>query len=78
MNLTIHLMLQHKAYASLVKNKYMATDGEVCFHRWLFADPVLVKPPRHTKKSVGPVNGINKYVNGARLLPTTISTYPVD
>ena len=54
----------------------MAVLGQVGFHRQLFADPV--KPLRCTKGSVGPVNGINKEVNGYRLLPTTVSNHPVD
>ena len=29
-------------------------------------------------RSMGPVNGINKDMNGDRLLPTTVVTYPVD
>ena len=37
-----------------------------------------VKPPRCTVGSVEPVNGINKDVSDARLLPTTVLTYPVD
>ena len=41
-----------------------------------FVDPV--KPQRYTIGSVKPVNGINKDISGARLLPMTISTYPVD
>ena len=56
--------------------KYMAIDGQVCFHRWLFIDPV--KPPWCTTGSGKPVNGINKEVSGARLLPMTVLTYPVD
>ena len=49
----------------------------MCFHRRLIADPV--KPPMYTiAGSMGPVNGINKDVSGARLLLTTVSTYPVD
>ena len=51
-------------------------DGQVCFHRWPFAVPF--KPPRCTTESLGPVNGINKDVSSARLLVTTVSTYPVD
>ena len=54
----------------------MAIDGQVCFHRQLFADPV--KPPRCTTGSVGAVNDNNKDVSGARLLLTTVLTYPVD
>ena len=41
-----------------------------------FVDPA--KPQRYTIGSVEPVNGINKDVNGARLLLMTISAYPVD
>ena len=41
-----------------------------------FCQPV--KPSRCTTGSVEPVNGINKDVSSARLLPTTVSTYPVD
>ena len=36
------------------------------------------QPPRCTTGSLGPVNGINKDVSGARMLPTTVSTYPMD
>ena len=56
---------------------YISTiDSHVCFHRWLFADPV--KPPRCTTGSVVPVNDFIKDVSGARLLPTTVLSYPVD
>ena len=54
----------------------MAIDGQVCFHRQLFADPV--KSPRYTVGFLEPVNGINKDVSGARLLPKTVSTYFVN
>ena len=54
----------------------MAKDGQVCFHRRLFADPV--KPQRCTTESVRPLDGINKDVGGAKLLLTTTSVYPVD
>ena len=37
-----------------------------------------VKPPRCITESVEPVNSINKDVSGDRLLPTTVSTYPVE
>ena len=59
-----------------IPSTYVAIAGQVCFPRWLIA--VAVKPPRCTTGSVGPVNGINKDVSGARLLPKTVSTYPVD
>ena len=54
----------------------MAKDGQVCFHRRLFADPV--KPQRCTTEPVRPLDGINKDVCGAKLLLTTTSVYPVD
>ena len=54
----------------------MAKDGQVCFHRRLFADPV--KPQRCTTEPVRPLDGINKDVGGAKLLLTTTSVYPVD
>ena len=54
----------------------IAIDGHICYHRQLIAYPV--KPPRCITGSVGPMNGINKDVSGARLLPTTALTYPVD
>ena len=54
----------------------MAKDGQVCFYRRLFADPV--KPQRCTTEPVKPLDGINKDVGGAKLLLTTTSVYPVD
>ena len=54
----------------------MAKDGQVCFHRRLFADPV--KPQRCTTEPVWPLDGINKDVAGAKLLLRTTSVYPVD
>ena len=54
----------------------MAEDGQVYFHRRLFADPV--KPQRCTTEPVRPLDGINKDVGGAKLLLTTTSVYPVD
>ena len=54
----------------------MPLDGQVCFHRWLCADHVKI--PRYTTEPDRPVNGINKDVSGAKLLPTTVSVYPVD
>ena len=56
--------------------KHIAINGQVCFHWWLIANPV--KPPWYNMGSVGSVNGINKDVTGARLLPTTVLTCPVD
>ena len=54
----------------------MAKDGQVCFHRRLFANPV--KPQRRTTEPVRPLDGINKDVNGAKILLTTTFVYPVD
>ena len=54
----------------------MAKDGQVCFHRRPFANPV--KPKRCTTEPVSPLDGINKDVGGAKLLLTTTSVYPVD
>ena len=53
----------------------MAKDGQVCFHRRLFSDPV--KPQRCITEPVRPLDGINKDVGGAKLLLTTTSAYPV-
>ena len=58
------------------RTKYMAKDGQVCFHRRLFANPV--KPQRCTTEPVKPLDGINKDVSGATPLITTTSVYPVD
>ena len=58
------------------RSKHMAKDGQVCFHRRLFADPV--KPQRYITEPVRPLDGINKGVGGAKLLLTTTSVYPVD
>ena len=55
--------------------KHMAIDGQVCFHIWLFANPI--KPLRYTTGFVEPVNGFNKDMSGARLLPMTVLTYLV-
>ena len=54
----------------------MAQDGQVCFHRRLFADPV--KPQRCTTEPVRPLDGINKDVGGSKLMLTTTSVYRVD
>ena len=74
----IHLLLNIKAtllYYVPRNTKQMAIDGQVYFQTWLFATPV--KPLRCTTGSVELVNGINADVNGARLLPTTVSTYSI-
>ena len=54
-----------------------AIDGQVCFHRQSFADPV--KPQRSsTTGSMGPLMGTNKAVWGVKLLLTTVLPYQVD
>ena len=57
-------------------NPNMAKDGQVCFHRRIFANPT--KPQRCTTGPVKPLDGINKDVSDAILLLTTTSVYPVD
>ena len=49
---------------------------QVCFHRWLFADPV--KPRRYIIGPVGPLGTTSQNWWGARLLPMAVSIYPVD
>ena len=43
-----------------------AIDGQVCFHRRSFDDPV--KPRRSTAGSMGPLMGTNKAAWGVKLL----------
>ena len=76
-----NLQLNTKATYTLALstyNKHMAADGQVYFHRQLFANPN--KPNRCTR---GPsymelVNSIIKDVGSAELLSVIISAYPVD
>ena len=73
------LIADHYTYTLVLPRntkQNMAIDGQVCFHRWLFANPV--KPPRRATGSMDPVNDINKDVSDARLQPTTVLSYPVD
>ena len=51
-------------------------DGQVCFYRRSFADPV--KPRRSTTGSMEPLRGTNKATWCVKLLPTTVSAYQVD
>ena len=76
--LEIRFTAGHLTYTlALPRNtKHMVIDGQVCFHRRLFAN--TLKPPRWTTWSVEPANGFNKDVSGARLLPMMVSTYPVN
>ena len=72
-----NLLLIIKLTLALHRNtKHIAIDGQVCIHRQIIADPV--KPPWCTTGYVEPVNGINKDVSNARLLITTVLTYPVE
>ena len=55
--------------------KHMTMDDQICFHIYTaFASPV--KPCRCITRPVEPMNGINKDMCGAELLPTTVSAYP--
>ena len=55
----------------------MVIDGQVYFHRWLFAYPA--KPQKmYYRAYMMSVNGIIKDACGVKLLPMTISAYPVD
>ena len=51
-------------------------DGQVCFYRRSFADPV--KPRRSTTGSMEPLRGTNKATCCVKLLPTTAYVYQVD
>ena len=53
----------------------MAIDSQVCFHRWLFANPV--KPRRCITGPVGPLGSTNQNWLGAKLLPMAVLIYPV-
>ena len=50
-------------------------DGQVCFHRWLFADPV--GPCWYITGPVGPLGSTNQNWLCARLLPMAVLIYPV-
>ena len=74
----IQFIADYQTYTlALPRNtKHIAIYGQVCFHWWLIAD--FVKPPWCTTGSVELVNGINKDMTGAKLLPTTTLTCAVD
>ena len=55
--------------------KNMAVNGQVCFYRQPFVDPV--KPRGCTTGPLMPLKGTNKTVGSATLLPTTVWTYHV-
>ena len=53
----------------------MAIDGQVCFHRWPFADPV--KPRWCITGPVGTLGSTNENWLCARLLSMAVLIYPV-
>ena len=63
-----------KLHSSTIQ-AYMAIDGQVCFHRWLFTNPSAVKPWRCTG-FLELVKSINEDVCGAKLLPSWLSHLP--
>ena len=65
------------AHSRHIMIKYMAIDAwsGLCFHKQLFANPVT--PCWCTTGHLEPLRGINKDACGAKLLPTTVSAYPV-
>ena len=54
---------------------YLAIDGQVCFHRQLFADPV--KPCWCITGPVGPLGSTNQNWLCTKLLPMIVLIYPV-
>ena len=74
-NLLLSITLTPLHYLEILST-YVAMDSQVCFQWQFIADSV--KPPWCTTGSVGLMNGINKDMTGARLLPTTVSTCAVN
>ena len=54
----------------------MAKDGQVCFHRGPFTDPV--KPQKYTTEPLGPLDSVNKDVCGAKVHLTAVLANLVD
>ena len=55
----------------------MVINSQVFFHKWLFTNPV--KPQKvYYRAYIMSMNGIIKDVCDVKLLPMTISAYPVD
>ena len=54
----------------------MAIDSQVCFHRWLFYNPV--KPCQCITGPVGPLGSTNQNWLGAKLLPMAVSILLAD
>ena len=55
---------------------YEVIDGQVCFHRWSFADPV--KPQQSITESMGPLMGTDEATWDVKSLLTTVLSYQVD
>ena len=53
-----------------------AIDNQVCFHRWLFANPV--KQHWCITGTVEPLGSTNQSWLAAKLLPMSVLIYPVD
>ena len=53
----------------------MTIDSQVCFHKWLFVDPV--KLSWCIAEPVGQLGSTNQDSLGAKLLPMDVSAYPV-
>ena len=70
--------VQHCSYILPLSRhtNYEAIDGQVCFHRRSFADPI--KPQQSTTESMGPLMGTNKAAWGVKLLLTTVWSHQVD
>ena len=56
--------------------KYVAIDSHVCFHKWLFVNPVKLN--WCITGPVEPLECTNQNRSGVKLLPMAVSTYPVD
>ena len=54
---------------------YVAIESQICFHRWLFANPV--KPCWCIIGPIGPLGSTNQNWLCARLLPMAVVIYPV-
>ena len=76
----IHFIAQHESHTPALSRHTIdgAIDGQVCFHRWSFANPV--NPRWSTTGSMGLLMGITKAAWGVKLLLTTVlyACYQVD
>ena len=55
--------------------KWVAIHSQVCFHRWLFSNPV--KPHWCITGLVGPLGSTNQSWCGVKLLTMSVPAYPV-